>query len=245
MQSKRLVLIHCPDEAIESEIRAMATDDARTEKEKEFISNYDLHYARNVEASLEYAHSCDLSLVIFQCHKHPVIHHKHCFDKLHTLCQAPILALINQAADVMERISLLGMVEDITTMRPISPVMFRTRVWALLQRFHIPWKVVNSNSGVIVKRGLSIVESTHEVYFHEYPVDLTLSEFSILHLLAANPRQIFTPDMIYEVIRNGAAVTDATKLINNHVQRLKGKLDKYTDIEFIKTVRGMGYRFIT
>ena len=74
-------------------------------------------------------------------------------------------------------------------------------------------------------------------------LQLTATEFKLLHQLAARPGQVFTRELLLERVWNYEYLGDS-RLVDVAVQRLRAKIeDDPKDPKLIKTVRGVGYRF--
>jgi two-component system phosphate regulon response regulator PhoB len=71
-------------------------------------------------------------------------------------------------------------------------------------------------------------------------IDLTSSEFSLLHFLAARPGWVFTRYQIVDAI-HGANYPVTDRSIDVQVVGLRKKLGQAG--KYIETVRGIGYRF--
>jgi two-component system OmpR family response regulator/two-component system copper resistance phosphate regulon response regulator CusR len=71
-------------------------------------------------------------------------------------------------------------------------------------------------------------------------IDLTPIEFSLLELLMRYAGQVVTRKMLCEHVW-GFNWDGTTNVIEVHVNRLRGKLDRGHDVSLIKTVRGRGY----
>ena len=126
--------------------------------------------------------------------------------------------------------------EDYIT-KPFSPKVLIARVKAALRRVQQKPK---SKDDVIEIRELTIHPGKHAVMLSGKNVDLTPSEFKILHLLSSRPGWVFTRSQIVDVIRgDDYAVTDRT--IDFQMVGLRKKLASMG--EDIETVRGVGYRF--
>ena len=69
------------------------------------------------------------------------------------------------------------------------------------------------------------------------PVDLTATEYTILHLLMANPNRVFSRQEILGRISDDKDVFDRT--VDAHIKNLRMKLG--SEGARIKTVRGVGY----
>ena len=87
--------------------------------------------------------------------------------------------------------------------------------------------------------GLVIHPGRHEVLANGKAVDLTASEFRILHHLARRPGWVFTRGQIIDAVHGeDYPVTDRS--VDVQVAALRKKLGKAG--ECIETVRGVGYR---
>jgi two-component system response regulator MtrA len=74
-------------------------------------------------------------------------------------------------------------------------------------------------------------------------VALTATEFRLLLELARRPKQVFTRDLLLELVWNYEYLGDS-RLVDVAVQRLRAKIeDDPKEPKFVKTVRGVGYRF--
>jgi two-component system phosphate regulon response regulator PhoB len=79
-----------------------------------------------------------------------------------------------------------------------------------------------------------------EVLIGEQQIDLTNTEFKLLHFLIQQPGVVFTRDQIVEGVHgDDYPVTDRS--VDVQVVGLRKKLLDYG--AFIETVRGVGYRF--
>ncbi len=126
--------------------------------------------------------------------------------------------------------------EDYIT-KPFSPKVLIARVKTVLRRMA---QGTSQKDDVIEIRALSLHPGKHEVLVSGKKVNLTPSEFQILHLLARRPGWVFTRSQIVDAIRgDDYAVTDRT--IDFQLVGLRKKLSVVA--EDIETVRGIGYRF--
>jgi two-component system alkaline phosphatase synthesis response regulator PhoP len=95
-------------------------------------------------------------------------------------------------------------------------------------------------SEVIQQGELRIDVQRHEVTFSGTPVDLTATEFRILHFLAGRPGRVRSREEIIEAALGGdVVVTDRT--VDVHVTAIRKKLG--SGGERIATIRGFGYKF--
>ena len=148
----------------------------------------------------------------------------------------PVIMLTAKSEDADIVAGLEMGAEDYIT-KPFSPRVLLARVRTVLRRRE---SGVKDDSSVIQVEGMQIHPGRHEVTMGDNGVDLTPSEFRILHYLARRPGWVYSRDQIIDAIRgHGYVVTD--RAIDVQVVGLRKKLGDYG--KFIETVRGIGYRF--
>ena len=122
--------------------------------------------------------------------------------------------------------------------KPFSPKVLIARVRAVLRR-KLGAKIDKSRTVEIDK--LKIHPGKRDVIINGKPVDLTFTEFEILHFLARKPGWVFTRDQIVNAVKgDDYPVTDRS--IDVQIAGLRKKLGVYG--KYIETIRGVGYRFI-
>lgn len=120
--------------------------------------------------------------------------------------------------------------------KPFSPKVLLARVRAILRR---KAKQVTKDDTVISIHDIVIHPGRHEVLADGKSVDLTLTEFQILHLLARRPGWVFGRYQIVNEIRgDNVLITD--RAVDVQIVGLRKKLGERG--KFIETVRGVGYR---
>ena len=101
-------------------------------------------------------------------------------------------------------------------------------------------RVKKTDSKILNFDGLKIDISKHQVSVNDSIIDLTFSEFEILSMLAQNPGLVYTRSQIIDSIRgDNYPATDRT--IDFQIVGLRKKLS--TAKKYIKTIRGIGYKF--
>ena len=126
--------------------------------------------------------------------------------------------------------------EDYIT-KPFSPKVLVARVRAVLRRktTDIPEK-----STVVRIHDIQIDPGRHKVLVKDEVVELTSSEFGLLHFLAGRPGWVFTRYQIVDAI-HGVDYPVTDRSIDVQVVGLRKKLGPAG--KYIETVRGIGYRF--
>lgn len=117
--------------------------------------------------------------------------------------------------------------------KPIKPKVFVSRINALMRRAD-----VKKDSEIITTKHLVIDRVKYHVVKDGEALILPRKEFEILMLLAASPQQVFTRgDIFKEVWDDNIVVGDRT--IDVHIRKLREKIGE----DYIKTVKGVGYKF--
>lgn len=126
--------------------------------------------------------------------------------------------------------------------KPFSPRVLVARVQAVLRRAGrtTPPAAEGDSDQCIVIHDLTIHLGRHEVLVAGESVDLTATEFRILHFLAHRPGWVFTREQILDgVYGDSFAVTE--RAVDVQIVGLRKKLGVAGS--YIQTVRGVGYRF--
>lgn len=147
--------------------------------------------------------------------------------------QTPVIAL-TALGSVEERVTGLNAGADDYVLKPFAIVELLARVEAVCRR------TVVRPAAVMQAGQLTLDLTTRRVTREGREVELTPTEFSLLELLMRHAGQVVTRRMLcehlWEVDWEGA-----TNVIEVHINRLRGKLDKGFDEPVIQTVRGRGY----
>lgn len=155
----------------------------------------------------------------------------------HTL-SIPIIMLTarSEEADIVTGLELGA--DDYLT-KPFSPRVLLARLKAALRRSA---GMSEAEAGVIAYEDVRIHPGHRDVRVGTRPIQLTPTEFNILHMLAQRPGWVFTRYQIVDRARgNDAGVTERS--VDVHITALRRKLgDAGAAIE---TIRGIGYRLRT
>lgn len=98
---------------------------------------------------------------------------------------------------------------------------------------------------IITVKDLSFCLEHRSVEIAGVSIELTEKEFDILALLIMNQRQVFTHEMIMNAVWHEDVSFYSPKAITTHISNLRKKLKTDSDVpEYIKSVRGIGYKFV-
>ncbi|HLC82774.1 MAG TPA: response regulator transcription factor [Bacteroidia bacterium] len=120
--------------------------------------------------------------------------------------------------------------------KPIKPRVLISRIKALLRRG------LNSDSSKSTDKvdmgGIKIDRERYLIIQDGKEINLPKKEFELLALLASKPGKVFTRDVILDKVWGGDVVV-GDRTIDVHIRKLREKLGE----DFIKTVKGIGYKF--
>ncbi len=120
--------------------------------------------------------------------------------------------------------------------KPIKPKVFISKVKGLLRRL----KKENILESKIEIGNLLIDRDEYKVKVSGKTILLPRKEFELLYLLASKPEKVFKREKIMQSIW-GADVVVGDRTIDVHMRKLREKLG---DVYF-KTVKGVGYKFVS
>ncbi len=99
------------------------------------------------------------------------------------------------------------------------------------------------SDAIIRLGGLEIDEAKEAVTKNGRVIDLTDTEYAVLHLLVKNRRQIFSAERLYESVWQEPYYYGANNTVMVHIRNLRRKIeDDPKEPVLIKTVWGRGYR---
>ncbi|MCD6274006.1 MAG: response regulator [Deltaproteobacteria bacterium] len=155
-------------------------------------------------------------------------------DSLTSSVPIIILTAKGDEADIVTGLELGA--DDYVT-KPFSPRILNARVKAVLRRKK---KVGTQQDDFIKIFDLELDPRRREIKVCGHTVDLTFSQFQLLHFLIKRPGWVFTRTQIIDAIQgDDYPVTDRS--VDVQIVSLRKKLK--TCGKYIETVRGVGYRF--
>jgi two-component system alkaline phosphatase synthesis response regulator PhoP len=138
---------------------------------------------------------------------------------------------------VNEIVKGLELYADDYITKPFEPKILLARIHAVLRR---KMKSIQREQSLLKFKDLAIDLKGYVVRVAGEKIELTKTEFDIIALLARRPNQVFTRAGILDHVRDdNYPITE--RIVDYQVTGLRKKLGKAAD--FIKTVRGVGYKF--
>lgn len=102
-----------------------------------------------------------------------------------------------------------------------------------------------SSRNQILFEPLKIDLNARTVTINDIELKLTAKEFDLLVLLTKYPNRVFTPSQIFNHLWDTYGLEEDLRTVGVHISNLRKKLNYVpNDIKFIKTVRGIGYKFV-
>jgi DNA-binding response OmpR family regulator len=152
----------------------------------------------------------------------------------------PVAVIMLTALD-SEADAVLGLEAgaDDYVVKPFRPAELRSRIRAVLRRVGTG----DDREGTPLRAGPLVVDpGRREVQRDGQPVDITFSEFEILHALMARRERVHSRHELLRAIWGDSAYRDP-RSIDVHIRHLREKLEATPeDPQIILTVRGAGYR---
>ncbi|MCB0322918.1 MAG: response regulator transcription factor [Bdellovibrionales bacterium] len=150
--------------------------------------------------------------------------------------KTPII-MISAKGEESDIISGLELGADDYITKPFSPKILIARTKAVLRRLE---EAPTDDRSTVSVHELNIDPGRFQVLLAGREIQLTLTEFRILHFLARHPGWVFTRYQIVDAVKGeDYAVTD--RAVDVQIVGLRKKLGEFGT--YIETVRGVGYRF--
>lgn len=152
----------------------------------------------------------------------------------------PII-MLTALGDEIDKIVGLELGADDYITKPFSPRELVARVRAVIRRVEDreePKQPANNFSDLVID------EQKYEALLNGLKLDLTLKEFELLKVLAANPFNVFSRQHLLEKVWGYDFMGD-TRTVDVHVCNLRRKIEEADENSryYIETIRGVGYRF--
>ncbi len=145
-----------------------------------------------------------------------------------------LIAFLTARSEDYSQVAGLEAGADDYITKPIKPKVLLSRIKALLRRQGTSEKTGN----VLEFEGLKIDLEKYRVHVDGEKLDLPRKEFELLSLLSSRPGKVFPREEILNIIW-GHDVVVSGRTIDVHVRKLREKIGE----DYIKTIKGVGYKF--
>ena len=145
--------------------------------------------------------------------------------------------IVSARDSLADRISGLNLGADDYLPKPFHLSELNARISAIIRR-----KKFQGNKLLTIHE-LTIDLISRNITVHDRLVDLTRKEFDLLLYLVANKNKVISKNAIAENI-SGYDLFDSFDFIYSHMKNLKRKLTRAGCTDYIKSIYGMGYKFV-
>jgi two-component system alkaline phosphatase synthesis response regulator PhoP len=200
--------------------------------------NYEVKSAKNGQEALKLLESFLPDLILMDIMM-PIMDGIRCCAEIRMHPEFDNIAIIFLTARMDEEIQIksLDLGGDDFIHKPISIKILLSRIKAMIRRKLKP--IANDTSNQILSfEGLTINPLKMEVLFNGSKLEFAKKEFLLLYLLASYPGKVFKRNEILDKIW-GKEVIVGDRTIDVHVRKLREKLED----SYIKTIKGVGYKF--
>jgi two-component system alkaline phosphatase synthesis response regulator PhoP len=118
--------------------------------------------------------------------------------------------------------------------KPVKPKILLKKISSISRRILSE----NNNTSNIIVGSLVIDRESYTVILDKDEITLPRKEFELLYLLASKPGKVLTRDEIMLKVW-GTQVVVGDRTIDVHVRKLREKIGE----KYIKTIKGVGYKF--
>jgi two-component system alkaline phosphatase synthesis response regulator PhoP len=155
-------------------------------------------------------------------------------------CKNIIIAFLTARGEDYSQIAGFEAGADDYITKPIRPKVLISRVKALLKRSGGINTETTENEKILNIGNIVIDKERYILKIEGRELTLPRKEFELLSLLVSKPEKVFTRDEIYKAVwGNNVIVGDRT--IDVHIRKLREKIGN----DHIRTLKGIGYKFIT
>ena len=215
-------------------------DTQLTELLIEFLSSYKFNIVakHTPEKGLEYLEKKSADVIILDIML-PGMDGFQVLRKIRENSAIPVI-MLTARGEVTDRIVGLELGADDYLPKPFEPRELLARIQSILRRTH--------SSAIIVAnvkfKGLSIDKNKQEVLLDDKPISLSTTEYEALLLFVEHTGETLDREFLVENLR-GISWQSYDRSVDVLVSRLRGKLGETPNkTRFIKTIHGLGYKFI-
>lgn len=164
---------------------------------------------------------------------------------LQTIKQNPATAqvqviLLTAKSSEIDKVRGLDIGADDYITKPFGVLELSARIRAALRRREVVYRPAED---LLRGQFVTLDNRNREVTVDGRPVELTLKEFELLKLLMSSDRVVGREELLSSIW--GYDYVGETRTLDMHIKTLRAKLgDSAEQPRFIKTVRGVGYKFI-
>jgi two-component system response regulator ChvI len=163
-------------------------------------------------------------------------------QRLRKTTTMPVIFLTSKDDEIDEVLGLKLGADDYIK-KPFSQRLLIERIRAVLRRADTNPDASLLNDALLVRGALSMDPARYTCTWGDEAINLTVTEFLILHSLANRPGIVKSRDQLMDVAYDDQVYVD-DRTIDSHIKRLRKKF-READSEFanIETLYGIGYKY--
>jgi DNA-binding response OmpR family regulator len=151
--------------------------------------------------------------------------------------QEAAVIILTARGSTDDKIKGLDLGADDYLAKPFSLLELSSRIQAIIRRKH------GLKKTTMDVHGFTVDLTNRNIAFKTTVISLTKKEFDILQYLLINKNRVLTRVQLTEHIWDNALEVDYdSNYVDVHIKNLRKKLGQYAEIDWIETVRGIGYR---
>lgn len=164
-------------------------------------------------------------------------------EEIRKKSEMPIF-IVSAKRDELDKIEGLSVGADDYITKPFSPPELLARVKSSMRRWNI-MKGTTGQSDEVTLGPLVLNTLSMQLKRGNEQIELTAMEYKILKLLMEHPNQIFSKRQICEQVKGDYFESD-DNVVTVHISHIRDKIGKTEEgKDYIKTIRGLGYKIET
>lgn len=146
-----------------------------------------------------------------------------------------LITFLSARAEDLTKITALDSGADDYITKPIRPKVLLSKINSLFRR-----KNNSDNKNIIEIENLTVDKNKYIVINKGIEIYLPRKEFELLYLLVSSPNTVLTRNNILDLVW-GKDVIVGDRTIDVHIRKLREKIGE----SYFKTVKGVGYKFVS
>lgn len=201
---------------------------------------YRLYTACNGQEAVDIVRKNDIHLILMDVMM-PVLDGIAATSKIRDFSNVPII-LLTAKSETEDKVLGLNVGADDYITKPFAPVEVLARVRSQLRRYASLGSRPEESGTTLSIGDIVMDDRTKTVTVSGDTVNLTPTEYAILHLLMSNPGKVYSTKKLYEDVWQEVAL-GSEGAVAVHIRHLREKIEiNPSDPRYLKVVWGQGYK---